>query len=135
MKITEQDIIRTARELRDEANAQQHVRPAFHRSATRWHIPAWIVAVPAAAIIGFVLGLWIKVPTQEGTRLTELTDTIYIQVPPKPLPHTDSMAVATSNAPTTSVARRQIRRQQASPARRGRSVADDHIRYDLLLKN
>ena len=135
MRITEQDIIRTARELCDEANAQQHVRPAFHRSATRWHIPAWIVAVPAAAIIGFVLGLWTKVPTQEATRLTALTDTIYIQVPPKSLPHADTMVVATSAAPTTVVKRQQSRRQQASPARQGRSVADDHIRYDLLLKN
>ena len=51
MKIDSQDIIRTAQQLCDEENKQLHVRP-WNRSR-HFHVPAWLVALPAAAIVGF----------------------------------------------------------------------------------
>ena len=78
MKITDQDIVRTAQELRDEENEQLHVRHwakgekakrlkaenNTSLSSTTFQLfnfstfTKWLVAVPAAAIIGFVFGFW-----------------------------------------------------------------------------
>ena len=129
MKIDNQDIIRTARQLRDEENAELHVSPwNRHR---HFHVPTWLVAIPAAAIIGFVLGL----------SLTALVDTVYIKVP-SPQPQQDSVAQvfpATSTHAAKSDSKQKTVRTAASanPTQKeyGRPVADDHIRYDLLVKN
>jgi len=138
MKIDNQDIIRTARQLRDEENAELHVSPwSRHR---HFHVPTWLVALPAAAIIGFVLGLWTQVNTNGDTPLTALVDTVYIKVP-TPQPHQDSVAQAvpvTMTTVTKPSPRQTVRTISASaPSRKtvGRPVADDHIRYDLLVKN
>jgi hypothetical protein len=151
MKIDQQDIIDTARQLRDEENDQLHVRPwSRHR---RSHIPTWLVAVPAAAIIGFIIGLWTKDSIQSGSPLTALADTVYIEVP-APQPPQDSIvqeaipAVTTSpiTTPTASMSQsavsnpspRQVRQSSAPTTPQqpvGRPVTDDHIRYDLLVRN
>ena len=89
MKIDNQDIIRTARQLRDEENAELHVSPwNRHR---HFHVPTWLVAIPAAAIIGFVLGLWTQANSHSDVPLTALVDTVYIKVP-SPQPQQDSVA-------------------------------------------
>ena len=139
MRIDSQDIIRTARELRDEENNWLHVRPwNRHR---HFHVPAWLVALPAAAIIGFVLGLWTQANSNSDTPLTALVDTVYIKVP-APQPQQDSVAQAaaatsapavTKPAPKPNV--RPASSSDSSPKAVGRPVADDHIRYDLLVKN
>ena len=139
MKIDNQDIIRAARQLRDEENAALHVSPwNRHR---HFHVPTWLVAIPAAAIIGFVLGLWTQANTNSDTPLTALVDTVYIKVPtPQPQQDSVAQAIPTSSIPTvTKPSPRQTVRttSTSNPTQKeyGRPVADDHIRYDLLVKN
>lgn len=139
MKIDNQYIIHTARQLRDEENAELHVSPwNRHR---HFHVPTWLVAIPAAAIIGFVLGLWTQANNNSDIPLTALVDTVYIKVP-SPQPQQDSVAQAISVTSTSTVTksspRQTVRTTTASatsPKVVGRPVADDHIRYDLLVKN
>ena len=142
MKIDNQDIIRTARQLRDEENQQLHVGP-WNRRRSHFHVPTWLVAIPAAAIIGFVLGLWTQDSKQGNESLTALVDTVYIKVP-TPQPSQDSIAqavlceqnVTEDKAPSAqkhSVSRRPAPNSQQPAV--GRPVADDHIRYDLLVRN
>ena len=139
MKIDNQDIIRTARQLRDEENAELHVSP-WNRHQ-HFHVPTWLVALPAAAIIGFFFGLWTQANIHEETPLTALVDTVYIKVP-MPQPQQDSVvqsvpvaltSVAAEPGPNQTV----HRASSANPSQKkyGRPVADDHIRYDLLVRN
>ena len=139
MKIDNQDIIRTARQLRDEENAELHVSPWNHHR--HFHVPTWLMAIPAAAIIGFVLGLWTQANTNSDTPLTALVDTVYIKVP-TPQPQQDSVVQAIPAASTPAVTktspRKTVRTTSPSvPSQKtvGRPVADDHIRYDLLVRN
>ncbi len=141
MKVTEQDIVRTARQLRDEENEQLNVSPWNshlhpHRSSVFANRLAWLVALPAAVIVGFVLGIWTQARTQGDSPLTALVDTIYIKVPtPQHTQDTIAQAVPAVSAPAhrqTSRPSKASRRQEAPV---GRPVADDHIRYDLLVKN
>jgi len=84
MKIDNQDIIRTAQQLRDEANGQLEIRP-WNRHRSHFRIPSWLVAIPAAVFIGFILGIWTKSSSQTDAPLTALVDTVYIKVPtPQP---------------------------------------------------
>ena len=138
MKIDNQDIIRTARQLRDEENAELHVSPwNRHR---HFHVPTWLVAIPAAAIIGFVLGLWTQANSHSDVPLTALVDTVYIKVP-SPQPQQDSVVQvvpATSTHAAKPDPKQTVRTAaSANPTQKeyGRPVADDHIRYDLLVKN
>ena len=139
MKIDNQDIIRTARQLRDEENAGLHVSPwKRHR---HFHVPTWLVAIPAAAIIGFILGLWTQANTNSDTSLTAFVDTVYIKVPtPQPQQDSVAQAIPVTSKPTVNKPspKQTVRTTSASATSRktvGRPVADDHIRYDLLVKN
>ena len=139
MKIDNQDIIRTARQLRDEENAELHVSPWNHHR--HFHVPTWLVAIPAAAIIGFVLGLWTQANTNSDTPQTALVDTVYIKVP-TPQSQQDSVVQAIPAASTPAVTKTSPRKtvrttSPSAPSRKavGRPVADDHIRYDLLVRN
>ena len=135
MRIDNQDIVRTARELRDEENGKLHVRPLD--LAPRPLPLAWLAAIPAAVVVGFVLGLWTQAYKQSETPLTALVDTIYIEVPTPEQPRretkTESLPSAEKNAPKQTV------RPSLAPRRPqhaiGRPVTDDHIRYDLLVRN
>ena len=133
MKIDNQDIIRTAQQLRDEENEQLDIRP-WNRHRSHFRIPSWLVAIPAAAFIGFILGIWTKSSNQQDTPLTALVDTVYIKVPePQPMPALQTThEVQPAIQPT--VQKRNIRRTSQKKAT-GRPVADDQIRYDLLVKN
>ena len=147
MKIDNQDIIRMARQLRDEENAQLDVHPwSRHR---RFHFPVWLAALPAATIAGFVLGLWTQAHTQSDAPLTALIDTVYIEVPASqpqqdtviatPLPSRGgvcdiSPAMSKHTAPRPTKERNDYR-QPPQKSTIGRSLADDHIRYDLLVRN
>ena len=139
MKIDNQDIIRTVRQLRDEENSELHVSPwKRHR---HFHIPTWLVALPAAAIIGFFFGLWTQANIHDETPLTALVDTVYIKVP-MPQSQQDSVVQSIPAALTPAAAEpgpNQIVHRASSanpsPKKYGRPVADDHIRYDLLVRN
>ena len=134
MKIDNQDIIRTARQLRDEQNQEQNVRQ-WHRHR-HFQVPAWLVAIPAATIIGFILGLWTQPRMQTDEPLTALIDTVYIKIhetgsrqdsAAKTVPTVINPAREHVLRPST----KSRRKQQAT----GRPVADDHIRYDLLARD
>jgi hypothetical protein len=136
MNITDQDIIRTARQLRDEENEQLHVRPEFNRTRPWRHIPTWLIAIPAAAIVGFFVGIWTE-GSQNDAPLTARVDTVYVQMPVSQPKEGDTvyqpiqtMRVSVSNNTThpSSTTR------STSPSH-GRSVAEDNIRYDLLVMN
>jgi hypothetical protein len=135
MNITDQDIIRTAQQLRDEENEQLHVRPEFNRTRPWRRIPSWLIAIPAAAIVGFFVGIWTD-SSQNDAPLTTHTDTVYVQVPmpqtqkePTPLPNPNEH----TTAPTQTVHKSVV--AQSPQASLGHSIADDNIRYDLLVRN
>jgi len=136
MKIDNQDIIRTARQLRDEENEQLHVRPEFNRTRPWRHVPTWLVAIPAAAIIGFFVGLWTQ-DSQNEAPLTAHVDTVYIKVPVRQPAQEDTVIQVAQAEPAP--APRQTAHVSTKPSSSqpsvGRSVADDNIRYDLLVMN
>ena len=136
MNITDQDIIRTARQLRDEENEQLSVRSEFNRTRPWRRIPSWLIAIPAAAIVGFFVGIWTE-SSQNDTPLTARVDTVYVQMPASQPTEGDTvyqpiqtMRVSVSNNTThpSSTTR------STSPSH-GCSVAEDNIRYDLLVMN
>ncbi len=164
MKITDQDIVRVTQELRDEENNQMTVRPwakgekvkrlkgeknSSHSSTFRPFnlstFPKWLVAVPAAAFIGFVFGIWAQAHTNTGTPLAALVDTVFIEVPAPQQPQQPRPDAVAEVAPNVSrPAQKQDRPRPVSPKashRRnlagavGRPACDDNIRYDLLVCN
>ncbi len=165
MKITDQDIVRTAQELRDEENEQLHVRHwakgekakrlkaenNTSLSSTTFQLfnfstfPKWLVAVPAAAIIGFVFGFWTQAQTKTDTPLAALVDTIYIKVPVPQQPQQlkpDAVAEAAPNVSKPAQKQDQSRPVSTKASHRsslagsvGRPACDDNIRYDLLVCN
>ena len=141
MKINDQDIVRVAQELRDEENSKLHIRPwKKHR---HFQLPKWLVAVPAAAIVGFVLGLWTQAYKQSDAPLTALVDTIFIEVPaPKPKVVAEASTTISNPAPKQDLIRHSVshkrEEQKASPrgglvGAIGHPACDDSIRYDLLV--
>ena len=170
MKITDQDIIRTAQNLRDEEYEQLHVAP-WH-SHRRFHVPAWLVAVPAAAVIGFLFGLWVNSSSKPDATLTAMTDTVYIKVKEAPSDLKEErgerrkkreysgtrdkvQGVSIQETGKSMGVRRHVgngRQENADRSQEnslssllsplssevsptGHSIADDKIRYDLLLVN
>lgn len=136
MRIDNQDIARMARELCEEENSQLHVRRWGHRR--HFTLPAWLAAVPAAAIVGFLLGLWTNSRLTTGGPLTAMTDTVYVTVR-EPVPTVDTVYMPTppsspSAQPASKSSRRATTTSHQSPST-GHSMANDHIRYDLLVKN
>lgn len=130
MKITDQDIIRTAQQLRDEENDQLRV--------THWHrhhhlrVPSWLVAIPAAAFLGFLLGVWFDGEPKSNMPLTAMTDTVYIKVT-EPSVSTDTITHAAPQPVNVRPKASKVKR--SSPPSFGHSIAEDKIRYDLLVKN
>lgn len=138
MKIDNQDIIRTAQQLRDEENLQQTVRP-WHRHRSHFRIPSWLVAIPAAVFLGFILGIWTKSSNQQDAPLTAMVDTVYIKVPtpaPAPVPVLQEIpAVQPASTQQAAIQKRSPRKAAAQKKATGCPVAEDHIRYDLLVRN
>ena len=135
MRIDNQDISRVARQLRDEENQQLHVSP-WNRRSSRFRVPAWLVATPAAAVLGFVLGLWVEAKHPTEKTLETIVDTIYIKVH-EPVNQqrviAQNIPVTPAPAPTQTV--RTSSASHRNPPTVGRPFADDHIRYDLLSRN
>ena len=136
MKIDNQDIIRTIRQLRDEENTELHVS-SWNRHHHHFHVPTWLVAIPAATIIGFVLGIWTNVNNPKEAQLSSLVDTVYIKVPEKVKepetivqPNINKKEAPTIKPKATTSSARHIR-----PTIIGHSIADDKIRYDLLVRD
>jgi len=136
MNITDQDIIRTARQLRDEENEQLSVRSEFNRTRPWRHVPKWLIAIPAAAIVGFFVGIWTK-SSQNDAPLTARVDTVYVQMPAPNPTEGDSVhqPIHTTTAPIPRQTVRSSSTRHNVNSYLGRSVADDNIRYDLLVMN
>lgn len=136
MKTNNRDIVRMAQELRDEENSHLHVRPwSRHR---RFSVPAWLAAIPAAAIIGFFFGIWTNSHIAKKQPLTTMADTVYVKVK-ETVSMVDTVYMADVRpSPIVIPARRATnsrsveKKQYASV---GQSMATDQIRYDMLLKN
>lgn len=134
MRITEQDIARTARQLRDEENAKLEVPKWSNSKSSNGKLKYFL---PAAAVIGFVLGyLTPRTEALEESPLTALVDTVYIKVhemKEDTLPRPEDLSPKTETPVKGGRIDRASRRHPA-PAT-GVPVADDKIRYDLLVKN
>ena len=130
MKITDQDIIRAARQLRDEGNEQLHVAP-WHRQH-RFRVPSWLVAIPAAAFLGFLLGIWFDGETKSDMPLTAMTDTVYVKVT-EPSVNADTLTHAAPRPVNVRTKASKVKR--SSHPSSGQSLAEDKIRYDLLVQN
>lgn len=171
MRIDNQDIVRAVRQLRDEENSQLNVQPWNRRRSAgksangrgttgkgAFHgLPGWLVTIPAAAVIGFVLGYWTKSSSQLATPLTALVDTVYIKVHDPQvrqdtfavasLPYSDDASTVRSSSRVkvgngrrtgASSSRHLAKQTDVSPYQQltlGRPVSDDSIRYDLLVMN
>lgn len=137
MRINNQDIIRTAREMRDEENNRLHVRSWGRRA--RFRIPAWLVAVPAAAIVGFFFGVLTGSQQSTDAPLTAMADTVYVKVKERiPVVDTVYMDSPSLSAPTptnshVAKAKAPVKRNRAYST--GQSMQNDRIRYDLLVRN
>lgn len=135
MKISNKDIVRAAQELRDEENQQLRVRSWI--SHRHFRFPAWLAAIPAAAVIGFFFGVWTNSQTKSEQPLTALVDTVYVTIKETPTTPDTIQSVSTS-APTQSE-NRQVRSTKSSQPKHehhiGQSMLNDKIRYDLLVKN
>ena len=136
MNITDQDIIRTAQQLRDEENEQLHVRPEFNRTRPWRHIPTWLIAIPAAAIVGFFMGIWTK-SSQKDAPLTARTDTVYVQMPVSQPKEGDTVyqPIQTTRVTVSNNTTHPSSTTRSTSPSHGRSVAEDNIRYDLLVMN
>ncbi|UKK53957.1 hypothetical protein [Prevotella sp. E2-28] len=136
MKIDSENIIRTAQQIRDEENIQQTIRP-WNRHRSHFRIPSWLVAIPAAVFLGFILGIWTKSSNQQDAPLTAMVDTVYIKVPtPAPAPVLqETPAVQPAVAQQAAIQKRSPRKAAAQKKATGCPVAEDHIRYDLLVRN
>lgn len=136
MKIDNQDIIRTAQQLRDEENEQLDIRP-WNRHRSHFRIPSWLVAIPAAVFIGFILGIWTKSSNQQDTPLTALIDTVYVKVP-VPQPQQKNISQAIPTVLTKPIEKETSYSKKVQPRRQAitsRPLAEDGIRYDLLERN
>lgn len=135
MRISDNDIVRTAQELRDEENRQLHVRP--WRRNRHSGLPVWLTAVPAAAVIGFLFGVWTNSQYKPELPLTALADTVYVTVKETPA-STDSTHSPDMPLPARHAAR-PVRSAKVGKhgheEQTGQSMLDDRIRYDLLVKN
>lgn len=129
MKIDNQTIIATARRQREADMNGLSPRP-WRRQHRRLAVPAWLVALPAAAVAGFLFGLSVRQPDGDATQLTAKADTIYItrEVPVAQRPDTVVRYVERPRR-----ASRQVASRQAEPPATGRSVAEDNIDYSLLV--
>lgn len=144
MRVNDQEIARMARQLTDEENALLHVRPWSRKR--HLHIPAWVAAVPAAAVVGFLFGFWMKGNTPADHPLTAVVDTVYITEKDTST-HASDVQMASVNDVATSTAEKKPsvpdarprhvdrRPQQENTITVGQPMAEDRIRYDLLVRN
>ena len=133
-KIDDQTIARMACQLRDEENQLLHVRP--WRRSRRLRLPAW-VKVTAALFVGFFLGLWTKSHYPAEPPLTALVDTVYVMVRDSLSSPGPTLATAPAQPLPSAHKAKANRAPGRSPSRaqQGVSMAEDHIRYDLLVQN
>lgn len=143
MKIDHQTIINAARRQREQDETTIDV-PRW-RTARRHPlaVPAWLVALPAAAVAGFLFGLFVRQPLSSDQPLTALVDTIYVTrevpanaaEPPSRLPQKEEQTpptVVKSSKPARKASPVREDRVEAD-APTGRNVSEDGINYSMLV--
>lgn len=160
MKLDNNKIIEAARRQRELDNASLNVSnwtsPKHHFSLplnnTSWN--AWLVALPAATIAGFVIGLFARqLSTNASSQLTAHADTVYVvkEVPVAQAPDTVVRYVSiNSRTSTTQQTGSEFATTPASPPLNdndniaewssdspvaGKSIDEDGIDYSLLVLN
>lgn len=137
MKINDKDIARMARRMRDEENGSLHVR-RWRRN--RKSMPQWLVALPAAAVIGFLAGFFTgsKSEPEDMRMLSQRIDTLYITRQAEKPETTDSgtlkntgLAIETKSSNPGTSARRDS--SDKSKYVTGLPASKDGIRYDMLV--
>lgn len=130
MKLDNQQIIDAARRQRDLDTSSMHVKPWPSRHQ-HFRIPIWLVALPAAAIAGFLFGLFANRSfTDDARLLMAAVDTVYV-----------THEVLVPQAPDTVI--RYVERPRATKktvmtateAVTGRSIDQDNIDYTMLVLN
>ena len=129
--MSNEDIIAMACRIREDENAQLHVRPWKSRSRI-----AWYVAIPAACLVSFFLGYLLRPDSTggnpQGLTAQTTTDTVYVHE----VVH-DTIYQTTD--PHRPVRPRPLTASTSSASQEGRkigiSVLEDNIRYDLLAAN
>ncbi len=131
--VKDQDIIRAARQLRDEENEKLRVRRWQRGNHSRFQ--GWLTAVPAAAIIGFLLGIWTSSASHDDNNMTALVDTVYVKVHDTQT-NTDTIRqVSEPQSKPVKQSKKSVAKQKPRNIPTGHSMADDKIRYDLLVRN
>lgn len=137
MKINDKEIARMARRMRDEENGSLHVR-RWRRN--RRSMPQWLVALPAAAVIGFLAGFFTgsKSEPEDMRMLSQRIDTLYITRQAEKPETADSgtlkatgLAIEAKNTEP----RTRARRDSSSKSKyvTGVPASRDGIRYDMLV--
>lgn len=131
--LSNDDIIAAARQLRQEQNVRMHIRPWKRQS--RW---GWYVAIPAACLVGFALGFYLRpsaeTPAPALAKTIVVTDTVTVRevvhdtvYQTKPVSQPISpyhLAKRSTPSPKTE--------QQSEGEGVGVSMLNDGIPYDLL---
>ena len=140
--LSNEELIAAARQLRQEENNRMHIRPWKRRS--HW---GWAVAIPAACLVGFALGFFLRPSTAEPNgqmaKTIVRTDTLLV---PETIHDTvlvcevvhDTVyqvkAVSQPLAPHRLANQKTSQQdgQEVKTERIGVSMLEDGIRYDLL---
>lgn len=128
MKITDQEIIASARRLRQADDSQLSIRPWQRHHL---HIPQWLVVIPAAVLVGFILGFAVRQPSA-GPAPTAMakTDTVFVH---KVVTQHDTVSLPAIDSSTAPIRRKPSRHSAARPQHTGLPMTDDHINYSLLV--
>ena len=139
MKIDNQQIIDTARQQRDLDTSAMHVKPWEERHQ-HFQIPTWLVALPAAAIAGFLFGLFFnKSFSDDAEQLMATADTIYVTREVM-IPQTPDTIIRYVERPKIKKDVRDVKtvnpsvvNTKNSMAFTGRSIDQDNIDYTMLV--
>ncbi len=134
--LSNDDIIAAARQLRQEQNDRMHIRPWKRQS--RW---GWYVAIPAACLVGFALGFYLRpsaeTPAPAMAKTIVVTDTVLLhEVVHDTVYQTKPVSQPLSPyqlAKRSTPSQKTEKQPESEPV--GVSMLDDGIRYDLLASN
>ena len=119
MKIDEQEIMQSAKRLSEKENSMLCVKPWRRR---RMSVPGWLVFVPAAAIIGFVFGIFVgEKQSPAAMPVMAKADTVYI----KQLERVTEYDTIYRTLPSET--------KKKDTKRSGMPVSKDNIPYHLLV--
>ena len=137
MKLDNQQIIDSARRQRDLDTSSMNVQPWMrHRKSIQ--VPTWLAALPAAAIVGFLFGLFVhKSFSGDTSKLMAAADTVFVtrQVM---VPQTPDTIIRYVECPIITKANKTIHSNTASlsdgdTAITGHSIDQDNIDYSMLV--